>query len=198
MKIAIIGWGSLIRDPGEITLASRWRRGGPLLPLEFSRKSRGNRLTLVIDEVEGSQSTFWTLSDCETVEEARDDVREREGTSDSRIHSIDQDGMFYGHKRIDSVVIAVREWMLASDIDATIWTGLEPNWPGDETREFGEWCHDAAVAYLRCLRYHNIHQDAEAYFRLAPPEIETRLRLRVERDLGWAREALPPELVEDI
>jgi hypothetical protein len=53
MRIAVLGWGSLIGDPGDMALADRFEPNGPQLPLEFSRISNNGRLTLVIDETAG-------------------------------------------------------------------------------------------------------------------------------------------------
>jgi len=59
MTIAILGWGSLLWDKNHDfdNQHESWKFDGPLLPLEFSRisKSRDNALTLVIDELNGSQ-----------------------------------------------------------------------------------------------------------------------------------------------
>ena len=44
MKIAILGWGSLIKEPCELPIAGEWQKDGPLLWIEFSRISqRGAR-----------------------------------------------------------------------------------------------------------------------------------------------------------
>ncbi len=53
MKIAYLGWGSLIWDPGMLPISGDWKPGGPVLPIEFSRISDNGRLTLVIDDVNG-------------------------------------------------------------------------------------------------------------------------------------------------
>ncbi len=37
MKIAILGWGSLIWDRRDLQIAGDWQQGGPVLPIEFSR-----------------------------------------------------------------------------------------------------------------------------------------------------------------
>ena len=67
MKIAILGWGSLIKEPRDLPIASEWQPDGPKLWIEFSRISRkGKRagcLTLVIDErCESEVTTFHVLS----------------------------------------------------------------------------------------------------------------------------------------
>ena len=51
MKIAVLGWGSLIWNKGNLRLTTNWTDGGPILPIEFSRISDDGRLTLVIDDV---------------------------------------------------------------------------------------------------------------------------------------------------
>jgi len=197
MRIAIIGWGSLIRCPGALRLASKWRRGGPELPLEFSRRSSGERLTLVIDESAGLQPTFWAISGCESLDEACEELRKREGTSASRIHSIPTRGKRCLGRGIPSVVDAIREWIGVNDeADQVCWTGLSSEWPEEASRAFGPFGDEAVIAFLRCLEYHGVHHGAELYFRHAPPEIDTSLRRRVEEELGWAREPLPPELLE--
>ncbi len=54
MKIAVLAWGSLIWEPRNLQTATGFVLLGPVLPIEFSRVSGGNRLTLVIDEANGA------------------------------------------------------------------------------------------------------------------------------------------------
>jgi len=59
MKIAILGWGSLLWEPSaefEKWIELPWKNDGPKLKIEFSRisGSRKGALTLVIDEVNGT------------------------------------------------------------------------------------------------------------------------------------------------
>ena len=54
MNIAILAWGSLIRDPRDLQIRDAFTPRGPRLPLEFCRVSSGGRLTLVIDEAHGA------------------------------------------------------------------------------------------------------------------------------------------------
>src|SRR5579872_7505583 len=67
MKIAILGWGSLLWEPGEFfnEWITAWQPDGPELDIEFSRisRKRGGALTLVIDETNGaSTKVAWCLS----------------------------------------------------------------------------------------------------------------------------------------
>lgn len=67
MKIAILGWGSLLWDKHETfdQWHDTWRYDGPSLKIEFSRisKSRLGALTLVIDPAHGTSiPVAWCLS----------------------------------------------------------------------------------------------------------------------------------------
>jgi hypothetical protein len=60
MKIAVLGWGSLLWEQGVLRLASRWRTDGPWLPIEFARLSDRGRLTLVIHPESPAQQAYPT------------------------------------------------------------------------------------------------------------------------------------------
>ena len=72
MKVAIIGYGSLVRNLKDLPVEMDiFNENGPELPLEFSRISKDGRLTLVIDEKRGIQNkTFYTVSRQNNLEKA--------------------------------------------------------------------------------------------------------------------------------
>jgi hypothetical protein len=79
MRIAILGWGSLINEPRDLPITGEWQKDGPMLWIEFSRISkRGARagcLTLVIDERSDEEiRTLYIVS-------ARTDLLQAIGTS---------------------------------------------------------------------------------------------------------------------
>lgn len=83
MKIAILGWGSLIGEPRGLPIAGEWQPDGPRLWIEFSRISqRGVRagcLTLVIDErCESEVTTLHVLSQRSELPTAIADLQARE------------------------------------------------------------------------------------------------------------------------
>jgi hypothetical protein len=81
--MAVLGWGSLIWCPGILRTKSRWHSDGPALPIEFVRISGDNCLTLVIHPGSPEQTTYWAVSECESLAEARKNLRMREGIARS-------------------------------------------------------------------------------------------------------------------
>lgn len=99
--IAIVGWGSLIWQPGELEVASDWSNDGPVLPIEFSRVSADGRLTLVIDPKTQGQGrlpinmggndiqTLYIQSANDDLETAIQNLRAREGCRTDMIGYVD-------------------------------------------------------------------------------------------------------------
>ncbi len=82
MKIAVLGWGSLLWDPRDLRLATPFELPGPSLPIEFCRVSKNRRLTLIIDETFGTLCrTYSATSICNNLSEAVENLRVREGMS---------------------------------------------------------------------------------------------------------------------
>ena len=91
MKIAVLGWGSLIWSHKNLKIKDKnWKEDSPELPIEFARVSNDGRLTLVIYEgylerKERWVKTLWTEMDVESIEEAILNLGKREGTSCRKI-----------------------------------------------------------------------------------------------------------------
>jgi hypothetical protein len=81
MRLAVIGWGSLIWCPGELAIATRWHLNGPFLPLEFARISKDGRPTLVIHPHAAQVRTYWAISRFDDLGDAIENLRKREGTN---------------------------------------------------------------------------------------------------------------------
>jgi hypothetical protein len=183
MNIAVIGWGSLIWCPRTLRIEPGWHLDGPMLPIEFARKSEDGRLTLVIHPRRKKQRTYWATSTCKTLPDAIEDLREREGKKchQEDIQFVDRGGS--GHPSDSTSVSVVRKWLMKlGNVDAVIWTGL----PGNYDR-------DSAIRYLRSIKDPDLLAKAREYVRMTPPQIQTAVRAAMRRE-GWSDCDLPAEL----
>lgn len=199
-QIAVIGWGSLIWCPGCLQIRGHWYSDGPELPIEFARISLDKRLTLVIHpgseaEPTPNQRTYWALSTLSGIEEARENLRAREGTTMGNIHALTNGGGEINGP-IDTVI---GTWLHEhNELHAAIWTALPTNWPN---KRGGQFSAEDAVTYLKELEAEGdaakaAYERAREYFRNAPPQIQTPVRKRLQKTKGWEDAALSPTLFE--
>lgn len=181
MTIAILGWGSLLWDKNHDfdEQHATWEFDGPLLPLEFSRisKSRGNALTLVIDELHGSEcQVAYTFSKRKNIEDVIADLRCREGTIISNI------GFCYnnsrGHGRSNEVLKIVREWAVRMGIDIVVWTDLISNFRNQSLAN-QPYTLESALSHLQSLSPEGKAKAAEYVWR-SPIFIQTPLKTALE------------------
>ncbi|MGH8546038.1 MAG: hypothetical protein ACREX3_20930 [Gammaproteobacteria bacterium] len=183
MRIAIIGWGSLIWDPRDLPREGTWKDDGPKLPIEFSRISRDARLTLVIDPRNGKNTTtLHVLSPRSSLSDAREDLRRREGTSEENIGWVDltprKDSRRKNPKQTD-IHDTVRKWCRRNGYDGAVWTALESNFKKEMGTEFSV---KAALKYLEGLPK-NVRKEALRYIKNAPDCIDTLVRQKAKEQL---------------
>lgn len=184
MKIAILGWGSLIWDfrPQFDDQHGEWLLDGPELKLEFSRVSetRGGALTLAIDETNGSPCTVaYTMSKRRYPDDAVCDLRSREGTILRRIGYYFADGSRQGEPKTPDVV---KDWMAKKRFDVAIWTGLSNNFE----EKFGKpYSIENAKTHLQKLT-HEGKSAAAQYVWGAPDFVDTPLRRTLQAE-PWFR-----------
>lgn len=182
MKIAFIGWGSLIWEPGNLKVHVRgeWKTGGPKLPLEFSRKStsRSGALTLVIDPEHGGEcSTRFITSSRRKLDKAILDLKDREGVNS--VNSIGFVDVASGKSRcaVAEILKTVRKWAGQMGYEAVVWTALRSN--------FDNYTVEGALKYLRELPTGG-KDKAKEYIEKAPEEIVTPLRKAIGR-VEWGQ-----------
>lgn len=179
MKIAVLGWGSLLWDkrPDFDRWHGGWLPDGPLLKLEFSRVSetRDGALTLVIDDENGEACPVsYVLSKRQELDDAVCDLRCRESTILKRIGFYQVDGTRAGKPHVpDSIKI----WAFELQIDAVVWTGLSSNFQEKTGNDFSV---GSAMDHLKNLSPEGKSQ-AKEYFSRAPDFIDTPL-LRMVSD----------------
>ncbi len=195
MNIAVIGWGSLIWCPGSLRIRTKWRTDGPVLPIEFARISDDGRLTLVIHSGSTPQPTYWALSELTDLEDARKNLKEREGCSLNAVHYFPKDDA--SPSIPPEVETELQSWLPKHEkVEAAIWTGLTTNWREKRNRDFSP---EDAVRYLGEVhadrRLTKTYERAKEYVQNAPPSMQTEVRKRM-REKGWADAKLSDVLFE--
>ena len=177
MKIACIGWGSLIWKPLDLLVEGHWHPDGPALPVEYLRQSNDGRLTLVISPDAAIVQTLWARMTTTDLDIAKASLREREGCYPRSI------GVIVRNEALqeDHVHATIGRWLATKDLDAVIWTNLGTKFNGIIGNP--PTLHQA-VSYLR-----NLEGDArilaEEYVRKTPVQIDTLFRKAFEGELGW-------------
>jgi hypothetical protein len=177
-NIAILGWGSLLWDirpkfSAVIDQCGPWLRGGPTLPLEFSRisKSRGGALTLVVDSQNGTETTVsYCVSKRVRASDAIEDIGVREGPTRK-----DWIGSFRPPFEQSRYFHVIRAWASSHGFDDAVWTDLPPDFHAF-SKPFSV---EAAVTYVEGLDGHGKRM-AREYFKQAPDFVQTPVRLALQ------------------
>lgn len=185
VKIAVLAWGSLKWDPGELAIVDAFQPVGPRLPIEFSRVSSDGRLTLVIDETFGADCvTYVAQSGHEILNDAIENLRRRERMASSKGIGfvMAAPGGTSSATRQSAVTSTIKAWVKASGYDAAIWTWLKSNFRQKTGISFSV---DEAIRYLETLDQLKLDV-ALNYVRRAPAEVRTPVRSAV--NLRWPDE----------
>jgi hypothetical protein len=194
MKIAIIGWGSLVKEPRELPIEGGWQVDGPKLWIEFSRISkdgaRAGCLTAVIDErCETEVTTQYAVSQRTDLVAAIADLQARERTLAEYIASCE-----VGRGRVSPYALShhpkscdrIRAWAKAKGFDAVVWTALARRFKDVLGIPFSP---AAALNYLNTLPSPT-KEAAMAYINNAPDQTMTPFRRLL---LGQKQLRLPLE-----
>jgi hypothetical protein len=187
-KIAILGWGSLLWDTSQPQFEEQhdeWRFDGPVLRLEFSRKSasRLNALTLSIDPIHGQEcQVAYALSKRKTAAEAIADLRTREKTSAQNVGFAFADGSRRQGRDTRSVDV-ILQWAKSAAIDVVLWTDLPGSFDDVPAGEFLK----VSIHHVQQLPAEGKVKAAE-YVCRAPDFIRTPLRAALEAE-PWFEKA---------
>jgi hypothetical protein len=187
MKIAVLGWGSLVWDPRELRAGAAFAPDGPLLPIEFCRVSGDGRLTLVVDENYGIVcKTYSAPSALQSLDDAIENLRLREGMSGARevgfVVTASGKQSDVATQRHPEAIATIAAWAPANGYDAAIWTALASNF-GEHGKGGEPFSVTAATRYLERLAGQDAAKFARAldYIRKAPPEVDTPVRDEVAK-----------------
>lgn len=150
-----------------------------MLPLEFSRISGGDRLTLVINPDQGvSSPTRVATSQFTRLEDATEDLRKREGTKERFIGYVDSDrDREHAYLDDDSHLDTIHDWVADTDFSTVIWTDLCPKFNGET------FSVEAALEYLEGLEENGDPIPAAEYIIRAPSEVQPPSRSSLQE---WA------------
>lgn len=177
--IACLGWGSLYWDPKELRIDGSWNFDGPMVRVEFLRKSAKRKcITLVLDDASPPVQSLWAKMNTADLKEAIKSLQDREEVPDDYVDR--NIGRWSTGDAAPANIEDLPAWAAAHDVDAVIWTALGHKFHKNKTRPSVE----DIVGYLECLT--GAERDtAEEYVRLAPPQIETPYRQVIGQKLGW-------------
>jgi hypothetical protein len=178
--IACLGWGSLTWNPGGLPIQHNWFQDGPLLPIEFARHSRGDRITLVIVPGVRYVRSLWTLMTVPDVETGRAQLGQREGVE---AHWISKHIGSWSSASPGEAGMAgeIGRWASRLELDGVVWTALPPSFHGQVGRIPTA---DEVISFLRGLPPER-QQGAAEYIRKVPRQIDTEYRRRIEAELSW-------------
>ncbi len=178
MRIACLGWGSLMWKPGVLPAQLPWRHDGPALPIDFARVGDGGELAAVICPTAPFTKVMWTVLSTGSLAEAREFLRAREQIPSHQPWLVGDTVTCDPSQRFRA---QIAKWARRRDIDAVVWTALPPRFDGDINRAPSE---KEAVEYLAALPAGKAAH-AELYIRSAPRFISTGIREAIEQQLGW-------------
>ncbi len=180
MKIVFLGWGSLIWCPCDLKIRGKWHRDGPYLPVEFARISENGRLTIVLYPNADRVQVLWVYAKVNNLDEAIESLCEREETTQCKIGFISIREDKSRCQVVPEILDEIRSWATKKRLDAVIWTDLHSNFEKEIKKELNE---NNVIEYLISLKGEK-QQKARKYIEKAPPQIMTRMRCIIKKELG--------------
>lgn len=178
--IACLGWGSLVWDPRELPVEVQWHPDGPEFPVEFTRVSKGGRLTMVVTNGAPPAIILWSKLSVPSLDDGIEALAEREGVPREGIpHSVGVWSAARCSRHAEAAIVG--EWGIARGLAAVVWTALKPGFK--HSRGTPLTCKQA-LDHLRNLAGAD-REHAEEYVRRAPAQIRTPYRIAIEREFGW-------------
>jgi hypothetical protein len=187
-KIAVIGWGSLIWNPGvgaeKLNIDGLWRCDGPKLPVQFARISGGDRLTLVLLDEADPMTTYWAIHESSDPSKAKSNLGRREGNTKNPENVVDE--VLSDGKAKTKNMETIQVWLKEKKIERAIWTNFSCNF--EEKLEEKKYSEDKAAEYLHGLAKNNNIDCARTYITRTPPQSRNKFFKRVITEFNWTPE----------
>ena len=177
--IACLGWGSLVWDLRELPICRQWFSDGPLVKVDFLRESRDKRITLVLHNEAEPVRSLWAIMTVKTLAEAKSALAAREGIQEENIPK--HVGSWSRGSTDPQYITEVKAWAESRGVEHVVWTALPPGFKGNRGTVPSQ---DEVVTHL-CALSGPQRDNAEEYVRMAPAQVDTSYRRRIEADLGW-------------
>ena len=126
--IACLGWGSLVWDPRELPIQRQWLDDGPFVKVEFLRRSRDGRITLVLDDSASISRSLWAVMDTADLDHAKEALRKREDISEK--NAVKHVGAWSRGETGPSLIVELSQWAGSRGIDHVVWTALPHKFDG--------------------------------------------------------------------
>lgn len=176
-RLAYLAWGSLVWDPRSLPLQSTWFIDGPSIRVEFARKSKDGRLTLVLGDDWDLVPSLWALAGTDSMADAVESLGDREGIyAQARATRL---GQWRPGQDDPPYITGIATWAQRHNITGAIWTDLRSNFDHGTVPDV-----EHILKYLRGLPGEPLAA-AEEYVRKAPRQIRTRYRAQIEAAFGW-------------
>ncbi|ROH93284.1 hypothetical protein ED208_01805 [Stagnimonas aquatica] len=207
-RIACIAWGSLVWDPRTLPMIGQWYVDGPMLKVEYKRRSRDGRITLVLSEDASLVQSLWVQMASETLPAAVRDLATREGIPTGKMEELI--GSWSKGDLSPKEIPHLAMWAHRQGLDHVVWTNLPEKLPNGHSqgqptptqakkpKSDSELDQEKSqvLAYLKELvaadaLHHKSHARdgkrflAEQYIRRTPEQIATGFRKDIEEKLGW-------------
>ena len=191
-RIACLAWGSLVWDPRTLPMIGQWHVDGPMLKVEFKRRSRDGRITLVLSENARLVQSLWVQMASRNLPAAISDLATREGIPAEKMGELI--GSWSKGDLPPKEIPHLAMWAQTHDIDHVVWTNLPEKLPKVHGSDHSD--ESDVISYLKELdatdrKHHKSHARdtkrflAEQYIRRTPQQIATAFREEIEKQLHW-------------
>ena len=157
MKIAYIGWGSLLWNNEVLQLKNNFKHTQIKLPINYSRisfidENNNGKLTLIIDEKYGEKCNIWYgETKIKNLDKAINTLKKREYTIKDNIGYYNfVKGTFRSKNLSKKNLNKLKSSFKNKGFDAIIWTDLSSNWDKVEKNSFSNL---KAEKYIQSRKY---------------------------------------------